>query len=160
MAKYKLIENGVKDQENNLYIPNSTGNRHWNEYQDWLAEGNIPDPEYTEEEIQEQEFNEELEIINNEMIEEINKPVLCYGLDGTSIYYMDGKEDSAVRFKHGIEMAELLHETQIYMVDYYNMLHLVSIENAYYIAMQQGIYYKNAYYNRAIKRMNLIKNKG
>lgn len=42
MAKYKLIASGV--QLGGLNIPNSPDNRHWVEYQTWLAEGNIPDP--------------------------------------------------------------------------------------------------------------------
>ena len=42
--KYKLTENGVLDTETGAHIPNAEGNRHWQEYQDWLAEGNTPDP--------------------------------------------------------------------------------------------------------------------
>lgn len=44
MAKYKLTENGVFDTENNLSIPNAPDNRHWREYQEWAAAGNVPDP--------------------------------------------------------------------------------------------------------------------
>lgn len=43
MAKYKLTKNGVQDTEHNLSIPEAPGNRHWQEYQAWLAEGNTPD---------------------------------------------------------------------------------------------------------------------
>lgn len=42
--KYKLQENGVFDTEENLSIPNSSFNRHWIEYQEWLGAGNTPDP--------------------------------------------------------------------------------------------------------------------
>lgn len=51
MAKYKLTENGVKDTETNMFIPNSGGNRHWQEYLAWAAEGNTADDEFTSEEI-------------------------------------------------------------------------------------------------------------
>ena len=44
MAKYKLVDNGVLDTETGAYIPNAEGNRHWQEYQEWLAAGNTPDP--------------------------------------------------------------------------------------------------------------------
>jgi hypothetical protein len=44
MAKYKLIENGVFDTETGANIPDDAGNRHWVEYQEWLAEPNTPDP--------------------------------------------------------------------------------------------------------------------
>jgi hypothetical protein len=42
--KYKLTENGVLDTETGAHIPNAEGNRHWQEYQEWLAAGNTPDP--------------------------------------------------------------------------------------------------------------------
>lgn len=44
MAKYKLTEIGVQNTETGDYIPNAEGNRHWRAYQEWLAEGNTPDP--------------------------------------------------------------------------------------------------------------------
>lgn len=50
---YKLTENGVlliKDGVQ-LSIPNAEGNRHWREYQEWLAEGNTPEPQYTAKEL-------------------------------------------------------------------------------------------------------------
>jgi hypothetical protein len=42
--KYKLTEDGVIDTETGASIPNAEGNRHWREYQEWLAAGNTPDP--------------------------------------------------------------------------------------------------------------------
>ena len=45
MAKYKLLTNGsVCDTETGAFIPNEPKNRHWQEYQVWLGEGNTPDP--------------------------------------------------------------------------------------------------------------------
>ena len=44
MAKYRLTEEGVLDTETGGHIPNDSGNRHWQEYQEWLVEGNTPDP--------------------------------------------------------------------------------------------------------------------
>lgn len=44
MARYRLRSNGVKDTESGALIPNDLENRHWKEYQAWLAEGNTPDP--------------------------------------------------------------------------------------------------------------------
>ena len=56
--KYKLQENGVYDTETGQSIPNSTDNRHWNLYLEWLTEStgeppelNLPDPEFTAQEI-------------------------------------------------------------------------------------------------------------
>jgi hypothetical protein len=47
MAKYRLTEDGCVDTEVGHSIPNDNGNRHWREYQEWLAAdvANVPDPE-------------------------------------------------------------------------------------------------------------------
>jgi hypothetical protein len=44
MAKYKLTDDGVYDSERHLFIPSVEDNRHWTEYQEWLGQGNTPDP--------------------------------------------------------------------------------------------------------------------
>ena len=38
----------------NMSVPNSVGNRHYREVQEWLAEGNTPEAEFTNEELEEQ----------------------------------------------------------------------------------------------------------
>jgi hypothetical protein len=45
MAKYELTESGCRDKERGYHIPDDPNNRHWKEFQEWLAEGNTPDPE-------------------------------------------------------------------------------------------------------------------
>lgn len=55
---YKLSENGVtltREDGSVLSIPNAEGNRHWREYQEWLAEGNTPEPQFTAAELQAKE---------------------------------------------------------------------------------------------------------
>lgn len=41
---YKLIENGVLRIDDGAHIPDDIANRDWREYQDWIAEGNTPEP--------------------------------------------------------------------------------------------------------------------
>lgn len=41
---YKLTDNGVLDTIKNQIIPADEFNRHWQEYQSWLKEGNTPAP--------------------------------------------------------------------------------------------------------------------
>jgi hypothetical protein len=45
-SEYQLVTNfdGVKHTEDEAFIPNDGGNRDWNVYTEWLAEGNEPDP--------------------------------------------------------------------------------------------------------------------
>lgn len=45
MAKYQLRRgNTVFDTERKHFIPDDELNRHWIEYQKWLAAGGVPDP--------------------------------------------------------------------------------------------------------------------
>lgn len=49
---YKLIEGSgaVMHLTGGMYIPDHSGNRHYQEYLAWIEAGNIPIPAYTEEE--------------------------------------------------------------------------------------------------------------
>lgn len=59
MARYKLTTTGVYDRTTTAFIPEQAMNRHWNEYLNWVAEGNVPDPVYT---ADEQKANKKREI--------------------------------------------------------------------------------------------------
>jgi hypothetical protein len=44
MADYKLLDSGgVYHVPSGRHIPDAPGNRHWQEYQRWLAAGNTPE---------------------------------------------------------------------------------------------------------------------
>jgi len=52
---YKLIgTNSVKRLADGACIPFADGNRDYEEYKQWIADGNTPEPEFTEEELNEQ----------------------------------------------------------------------------------------------------------
>ena len=51
---YKLTKNGVIRLADNLFIPNTPANRHWQEYQEWLRQGNQPEPEFTFDDLKQQ----------------------------------------------------------------------------------------------------------
>lgn len=48
---YKLMGDGGVLRSDGASIPNDDANRDWKEYQEWLAQGNTPDPEFTESEL-------------------------------------------------------------------------------------------------------------
>jgi hypothetical protein len=41
---YKLTKTGVQRLSDTAFIPNASANTDWQEYQKWLAAGNIPQP--------------------------------------------------------------------------------------------------------------------
>ena len=59
---YKLIrQNAVKRLVDGACIPFVDGNRDYEDYKLWLEDGNIPEPEFTEEELAQQELQVKLQ---------------------------------------------------------------------------------------------------
>ena len=59
---YKLIGiSSVKRLSDNACIPSSDDNSDYKAYKLWLEEGNIPEPEFTDEEIAQQEIQKQLQ---------------------------------------------------------------------------------------------------
>ena len=58
---YKLQNNGIKRLADGAYIPFADGNRDYEEYKVWLSEGNTPEPEFTEEELQMTSINKQIQ---------------------------------------------------------------------------------------------------
>lgn len=49
---YKLNKNSVTRLVDGAFVPFASGNADYEEYKQWLADGNTPEPEFTEEELQ------------------------------------------------------------------------------------------------------------
>ena len=59
---YKTIgTNSVKRLADGDYIPFADGNRDYEEYKQWLAKGNTPEPEYADEELMIKEINSQIQ---------------------------------------------------------------------------------------------------
>ena len=59
---YKLIgTKSVKRLADGAYIPFADGNRDYEEYKQWLSEGNVPEPEFTDKEIRLQEITSQIQ---------------------------------------------------------------------------------------------------
>lgn len=155
MTKYKLTENGVKDQETGAYIPNAPGNRHWREYQEWLAEGNIPDPQFSEVELIEQAKRQAIEDLNKEMLESIPTFVNVETVDGT--FCMDAGKEHAWKLHEGVLFAELAGIPRLDIVDYHNKVHTeVSLESCRQIVIAQAMPYFTAWIKRAKGRQEIL----
>lgn len=158
MAKYKILGTGYIDNETGDNIPNDIKNRHYREVLAWIDDENTPDPEFTQEELDDINFASLLETYKIDMNKELNKPVICTVNDIE--YIMDGKDCSAGRLKSAIDLAELLEETTVDIVDYNNEVHKdINLLDALEICKQQAIHFRNAYYKRANDRDILIKSK-
>ena len=70
MADYKLAENGVVRTSDGACIPDAPGNRDWQEYQEWLAIPNDPDPQFTLAEVKASRKLEFQGISNSEILAE------------------------------------------------------------------------------------------
>ena len=44
-----------------MYVPKADGNRDYEEYKQWISEGNTPEPEFTEEELMIKEINSQIQ---------------------------------------------------------------------------------------------------
>ena len=59
---YQLIGTQiVKRLADGAYIPFADGNRDYEEYKQWIKDGNIPEPEFTENELSVQELNKQIQ---------------------------------------------------------------------------------------------------
>lgn len=68
MVKYKLAEDGgVHDTETGMSIPAAIGNRHWKQYLIWVTEGGVPDPEFTDEELDARDIDIAKSTANSEL---------------------------------------------------------------------------------------------
>ena len=67
--KYKLQEITILDTEFGMSIPMDEGNRHYKEYLEWVSEGNTPDPEFSDVEIESERVADIKQIANQQILE-------------------------------------------------------------------------------------------
>lgn len=67
--------NTVKLQESgylvngNMFVPNATSNRYYQAVQEWIAEGNAPEPEFTQAELDQKVIDDN----NNQIIQDLEE---------------------------------------------------------------------------------------
>jgi len=67
---YKLTENGVIRLSDGAFIPNDPANKDWQEYQEWLKQGNQPLPQYTPQELK-QKLQSEILSLRRQRINQV-----------------------------------------------------------------------------------------
>lgn len=73
---YKLSNNGIKRLSDGANIPINEGNRDYQEYLKWLNDGNVPEPEFTEEEVTKTKKAEAISLITKRHIEKQSAPII------------------------------------------------------------------------------------
>ena len=119
--------------DNDIHRTIPRGHRYWQDYEEWLAAGNVPAPAATFDELKAQKVAD----IQKEFLDS-----LAHGVEVSSeaiTLTMDAGEEHAVRLKHGIELAELNGLTEMTITDYHNVDHPgISIADASAIAIAMG----------------------
>lgn len=104
---YKLIgTKSVKRLADGAYIPFADGNRDYEEYKQWLVEGNTPEPEFTEEEL----AKHEQAILKAEK-EEALRTLTVTTTNGNTF---DGNETARNNILSAITSAEFIGKTEEY----------------------------------------------
>ena len=116
-----------------LSVPNAEGNRHYQEIQTWLSEGNNLEPEFTLEELKE---NKRSEIRSAFDIESV-QPVTVEGVE----YH--GGYDSNQKLDAGVRLAEQNNQTNITFFDTSNVGHNLLIADAKDVTTGIGVKYQN-----------------
>jgi len=156
MIKYKRSEVGVIDKETGANIPFAEGNRHFKEYMEWCAEGNSPEPEFSEAELAAKAKDDAIAEIIAEYKANVQKPVTCVTSSGDT-FVMDAKADSPVKMRDGIEFAELSGQTTMDIVDYDNRIHQsVPLASCREIMLQQAQAYIANYMKKNLDRQVIL----
>lgn len=96
---YKLKQNSVTRLADGASIPLANGNRDYEEYKQWLVEGNTPEPEFTEEELVQIELAQKIQ----DAIDFLNKTQFKFGIDykpkdGEDLFALEQQRDVAREF--------------------------------------------------------------
>jgi len=101
MARYKTGNNGVWDRDNNEFIIQGNSEK-WQRFLAWQAEGNLPDPEFSDLEQLEQAKEQKRQEIEAAYIAAESVPVTV------GAYSFQGGESAAIDIDRIIRGAELL----------------------------------------------------
>ena len=139
-------------------VPNDTGNSDYNRIQEWIAEGNTPEPEFTDEELL-----LEAKKVKTAEIEKLKSIELYKHID-----YLGTKFVSSEKANSNILGAIILNHRSYDWVDVYGRPKKVNIEElkglATLIAQQRGVTYNKVatklralHFAKSIKEVNDIK---
>jgi len=133
---YKLNTNSVTRLSDWASIPFTNGNRDYEEYKQWLSEGNIPEPQYAEKELLDKAKEDKRNQIRAEFEVVSNLPVNVNGVD-----YVGGFE-SAIKLDAAKRMVEQAGATEVVFFDISNDPHVLSPADATTVVLSVGADYQ------------------
>jgi len=101
---YKLNQNSVTRLADGACIPFADGNRDYEEYKQWLLEGNIPEPEFTQAELEAK--------VQMEAKAERLKKLEVLTVTTTNGNTFDANNQARLDMSNGIQVSEILNVTQ------------------------------------------------
>jgi hypothetical protein len=146
MARYKIVGNGVWDNEKNTWFHDQDPIR-WEEYQQWLSIGNTPDPEVTDEEaLVTAKFLKKQEIEVGFIADSV-APVEVAG------YFFTGGREAIIDLHADIKIFTLLALAKVSVIDVEGTEYLITYAQADTLLKTLG----QAYRPILIKRHTLLK---
>ena len=83
----------------NMYVPKVDGNSEYELIKQWISKGNIPEPEFTQEELAQQELNKQLEVAKDYLSKTDHKFYNGYKpKDGEDLVDIEAKRDEYREF--------------------------------------------------------------
>lgn len=134
---YKLQGNSIKRLSDGANIPLADGNMDYEEYKQWLAEGNIPEPEFTEAELLNNAKELKRQSIRTAFEVESNTPVMV----GTVSYH--GGFESAMKLDAARRLSEAAGMTEAVFFDTSNIPHTLTLAEAQSVVTTIGAKYQS-----------------
>lgn len=146
---YKLQQNSIKRLADGASIPLADGNRDYEEYKQWLSEGNIPEPEFTDAELLANAKEAKRNKIRQAFNTESEAPVLV----GTVSYH--GGFDSATKLDGAKRMVEIAGGTEVTFFDVDNLPHVLTLAEATTVILTIGADYQTKFATKQAKMVQV-----
>lgn len=121
---YKLQNNSCLRLEDGAHIPFADGNRDYENYKQWVKDGGVPDPEFTDEELLANAKTTKLQELETAFITASNLPIEV----GTKTY--NGGKESALAIRDYIQLVTESGGTAYTIWDTSNVISTYTIQEA------------------------------
>lgn len=124
---YKIINgNQIQNTETNAVFHQIDTLPEYEEYKQWLANGNTPEPEFSTSELLKIAQDSKISIFKKEHTDALKSGFVC-----SNNIKMDTTEAAVTKFENAYKLAVDLSEASMYVIDFNNAKHLnISLDDA------------------------------